>query len=263
MKYSTRIALLLVLGLLLLALLSCSKDETPTTPNFEIGGVPSYVWDYNHILWFELMYQDATKGVATVNLMMSAKGDNPDAALMIGTQTINFPEVVSYTKGKIYFGGQYTLNTDQPVSYKITGNSSTYEGNISALPKKVEVTTWPTFAENINYSASWTSATDPKFHVIDAYARGEATDINWIRQIAGTDKAYTLLQSMWSSLIPIQEFYFGINAVGYEMKNSNKVLIVGETGNYYEWPNDVKGASSRPERKPFQYLDRIQADINN
>jgi hypothetical protein len=261
MKTLIRVVLLLALGAAMFLASSCTKDETPVTPNFEEYGIPSHVWDYNHVVWFELDYFEPAKGIANVEVWMSAKGDDPNATLRIGTQDITFDEVISYTKGKIYYGGEISLSTDQPVSYLITNGESTYEGNVAVLPKEITVATWPNFMETTNYSPTWQITPDPKFHVIDAGASNEATDLQVVRQIDGNIKTYTLLQSTWANLIPIQEFYFGINAVGYEMKNDNKVLIVGTTGNYYWWTSTKGEQHAQPARKPFRFMDQIAEDI--
>ncbi len=262
MKTYLRIGLLTVLGLAMFFALSCTKDEKPTTPNFEEPGISSHIWDYKHVVWFNLNYFEPTKGIANVDIFMTAKGDAPDATLRIGTQDIEFPYVTSYTDGKIYAGGEININTDQPVSYLITNDDKTYEGSISVLPHQIDVSAWPTFAQNTNYSPTWSIDPEPDFHVIDSMIWGENAELDYIRQIDGDVMTYTLLQSEWASLLPVQEFVFGINAIGYEMKNSNNVLIVGQTDNYYDWALDKRQPANRPAMKPFRYMDRIIEDIN-
>ncbi len=260
MKRTIQILLLLAMGLSVLMISSCQK---PTVPNFEEYGVPSNVWDYNHVIWFDLDYQDdAPKGIANVDIWMSAKGVNPNATLKIGTQTINFDEITSYTDGKIYFGGNYSLNTDQPVNYVITDQGNEYTGSISILPKRVVVPAWPAFNQTTNYSPSWSISQDPQFHVIDSGIYGTETELDIVRQIPGTQKTYTMIQSLWAPYLPVEEFFFGANAVGYEMLNKNKVLIVGATGNYYYFSAFGKGLVQQMQRKPFRFMDLIQADIN-
>lgn len=247
---------MVIVSILALSLLSCSTDETPTTPNFETV-VPDYVWDYNHVIWFYLDYFNPTKGLANVEIVMSAKGENPNATLKIGTQNITFEDITSSSEGKVYYGGEIDLNTEQPVSYEIVNNGKTYSGNISALPREISVSTWPTFTENINYSASWAITPDPDFHVITAYAGGTDPDLYHIRQIEGDVKTYTLLQSFWAPVIPVEWFEFVINAISYERMNSNKVLIVGQTETGYNWPDKAKGVA----RQPFRFLEQIRQDI--
>lgn len=261
MKKQIQVLLLVVLGLSVLMISSCQK---PTVPNFEEGGVPSNVWDYNHVMWFDLNYvNDAPKGIANVDIWMSAKGADPKATLMIGTQNIVFDDVISYTDGRVYFGGNYSLNTDQPVTYEIKDGADTYTGSISILPKQVEVTAWPDFNQTTNFSPSWTLAQDPQLHVIDAGVYGAGTQIEFVRQIPGIQKNFTLLQSSWAPYMPVEDFYFGINAIGYEMLNKNKVLIVGASGNYYWWDKSGgKSPAHQPQAKPFRFMDQIQQDMN-
>ena len=117
MKKFSIILLLMVLAMSALLISSCSK---PTVPNFEeLGeiGVPASVWEYEHTVWFDINYVDMDKGSANVNIWMSAKGENPNATLKIVNKNIVFDTVLSYTHGKIYYGGDYELlNMDQPVA---------------------------------------------------------------------------------------------------------------------------------------------------
>ena len=119
MKKFSIMLLLMVLAMSALLISSCSK---PTVPNFEeLGiGVPASVWEYEHTVWFDINYVDMDKGSANVNIWMSAKGENPNATLKIVNKNIVFDTVLSYTHGKIYYGGDYELlNMDQPVAYEI------------------------------------------------------------------------------------------------------------------------------------------------
>ncbi len=260
MKRFASVILLMVLGLSVLLITSCAK---PTVPNFEEISIPTNVWDYEHVLWFDINYVDPAKGSANVDIWMSAKGVDPEATLKIVTQNIVFDQVISYSQGKIYYGGSYNLlNMDQPVAYEIVSGEETYNGNIAleTWPQKVEVTTWPDFNPDTNYSPSWTISADPKFHVIDAGAYGAETDIEILRQITGTEKTYTLEQTHWNPIKPLEEFYFGINAIGYEMMNSNKVLVAGVSHNYYTW-GIINGKGSAPKPRPFLFMDQIQQDM--
>ncbi len=263
MKTLLSVLLLVVLGLTVLLISSCAK---PTVPNFEDYGIPSSVWDYEHVVWFDLNYVDQAKGSANVDIWMSAKGENADASLKIVADNIVFDEITSFTEGKIYYGGSYNLlNLDQAVTYQITSGENTYDGEIAIAtwPKQVEVSTWQEFNQDINYSASWTVTPDPKFHVIDAGAYGVETDIEVFRQIEGTERNYTLNQSSWTAIKPIEQFYFGINAIGYEMLERNKVLVVGVAQKYYDWFNlPGKGHAIQRDRKPFRFMDQIQQEIN-
>ncbi|MCB5247117.1 MAG: hypothetical protein LHW57_03725 [Candidatus Cloacimonetes bacterium] len=261
MKKHIPILLITVLGMAVLLVSSCTK---PTAPNFEEYGIPANVWDYENVLWFELDYVEPTKGIANVEIWMSSKGVDPAATLKIGTQTIEFDEVDSYTAGVIYYGGHYSLNTDQPVTYEIVDGEREHTGSISILPKQVMVTTWPEFNPTTNYSPTWSIATDPQLHVIDAGAYGSETDFELLREIPGTQKTYTMLQSSWEPYLPIEEFYFGVNAIGYEMLNKNKVLIAGVSYNYYDWTLPPEDKENRPERQrePFRFMDQIQEDIS-
>lgn len=260
MKNTLSVLLLMVLGLSVLLISSCAK---PTVPNFEEYGIPSSVWDYEHVVWFDLNYVDQAKGIADVEIWMSAKGVDPNASLTIGTQPISFNETYSYTEGEVYYGGEYSLNTDQLVSYKIIDGDNEYSGSISILPKKVEVAEWPVFDPIQSFAPSWTIADSPQFHVIDAEAEGLNSDIKVIRQIEGTERSYTIQQSNWSPIMPIDNFQFGINAIGYEMLERNKVLVVGVAGSYYDWPTiSDKGKASRRSTQPFRFMDQIQQDIN-
>lgn len=262
MKKYASILLLMVLGLSVLLITSCAK---PTVPNFEEISIPTNVWDYEHVVWFDINYVELDKGSANVDIWMSAKGVDPNATLKIVTQDIVFDQVVSYTEGKIYYGGSYNLlNMDQPVAYEIVNGDETYTGNIAleTWPQKVNVATWPEFNENTNYSPSWTISADPKFHVIDAGAYGADTDVEIFRQIAGTEKTFLLDQTYWNDIKPIEEFFFGINAIGYEMMNKNKVLIAGVSHSYYDWMIPEDKASPQPRRNPFRFMDQIQADID-
>lgn len=265
MKKFSIMLLLMVLAMSALLISSCSK---PTVPNFEeLGeiGVPASVWEYEHTVWFDINYVDMDKGSANVNIWMSAKGENPNATLKIVNKNIVFDTVLSYTHGKIYYGGDYELlNMDQPVAYEIVSGGKTYTGNITldTWPQMVNVPTWPEFHQDTNYSPSWTISADPKFHIIEAGAYGAETVMTVIRQIPGTEKTFTLDQTHWSKIKPIKSFSFGINAVGYEMMNKNKVLITGISHNYYYWSQYELKTSHQTQRNPLRFMDQIQADMD-
>lgn len=275
MKNTLSVLLLMVLGLSVLLISSCAK---PTVPNFEEYGIPSSVWDYEHVVWFDLNYVDQAKGSANVDIWMSVKGENPNATLKIVSKDIVFDEIISYSEGKIYHGGNYELlNLDQAVTYEIKSGENTYTGEIAknTWPQKVLVDNWPVFDPDINYSPSWTIPLDPEvnleldpelgpdLHVIDADAYGEDTDIEIIRQIEGTKRTYTLDKTIWNPIKPIEGFYFSINAIGYEMVKKNKVLVVGVTGSYYDWyENTSKDQAIQRNIQPFRFMDQIQQDIN-
>lgn len=258
MKNLIRVMLILVIGISVFLISSCSK---PTEPNFEEPMIFSALWDYEHVVWFDLDYEEPTKGIAHVNIWMSAKGENPNATLKIGTQNINFDFITSYTDGKVYGGGQYSLNTDQPVTYEIVNGDKKYTESISILPKKVEVPTWPDFNPNNNYSVNWSIAKDPQLHVIYAYFGGNNKDADYIRQIPGNQKNYTLLQSTWAQYAPLYDFDFVINAVGYERLNKNKVLIAGVSNDWTWWMEDGGKKSESPKTKPFRFLEQVIEDI--
>ncbi len=258
MKNLIRVMLLLGIGISVFMVTSCSKT---TEPNFEEPMISSVLWDYDNVVWFDLDYHEPLKGIANVYIWMSAKGENPNATLKIGTQNINFNYVTSSTDGKIYGGGEYSLNTDQPVTYEINNGGKTYTGSVSILPKKVEVSTWPDFNPNNNYSVNWSIAKDPQFHVISAYFDGNSKVVDYLRQIPGTQKNYTLLQSNWSQYTPLSGFEFAINAVGYERLNKKKVLIAGVSTAWTWWANEPEKGSRTPKTEPFRFFDQIAQDI--
>ena len=244
--------------------LSCSKEETPTTPNFEQYGIPSYIWDYNYVVWFDLNYENRNQNMAEAEIWMTAKGVAPDASLKIGTSDIMFNTIESYSEGKIYTGGIINLSTDQPISYQIKDliNNKTYTGNISFLPKNIIVDNWPEYSQNNNYSPFWQINETPDFNVIDAGWQGNNQQCEYIRQIDGSINTYTLVKTEWQNQIPIEEFYFGINAIGYQRKHDNKVLFVGVSSNYYWWDATGKGQNElKPHHSPFRFIELIQEDI--
>ena len=243
---------------------SCSKEETPTTPNFEEYGIPSYIWDYNYVVWFDLNYENRNQNMAEAEIWMTAKGDSPDASLKIGTSDIVFNTIESYTDGKIYRGGFLDISTDQPITYQIKDlvNNKTYNGSISFLPKNIIVDTWPEFSQNYNYSPLWEVTEIPDFNVIDAGWQGNNQQCEYIRQIDGDINTYTLVKTEWENQIPIENFYFGVNSIGYQRKNDDKVLIVGVSSNYYWWDASGEGKNElKSHHSPFRFLDLIQEDI--
>ena len=54
MRHYLYVPLMLLLTFLILGGLSCSKEETPTTPNFEEYGISSHIWDI--IMWSGLIW---------------------------------------------------------------------------------------------------------------------------------------------------------------------------------------------------------------
>lgn len=258
MKNLIRVMLLLVIGISVFMVTSCSKT---TEPNFEEPMISSALWDYDNVVWFDLDYEEPTKGIAHVYIWMSAKGENPNTTLKIGTQTISFDYVNSYTDGKVYGGGEYSLNTDQPVTYEINNGGKTYTGSVSILPKKVEVSTWPDFNPSNNYSVNWSIAKDPQLNVIAAYFAGNNKVEEYARQILGTQKNYTLLQSTWAQYAPLNYFEFGINSIGYERLNKKKVLIAGVSSAWTWWDSNPEKGSKTPKAQPFRFFDQVIEDI--
>lgn len=272
LRFLSILAILLVASLVLI---SCSKDDkkptAPPTPNFEEEFIPSSLWNYQHVLWFDLQYQDDVSGLADVLVSMTARGeDDTNYSLTIGAREVEFGSVTSYTKGKIYSWGEIGLSTDQPISYKINkivngAPQVVYQGNITvtALPKKINVTTWPEFVQNVNYSPSWSIEPAPNFHVIEAYAGNLENGSNLVRQIPGNEQTYTLLKSFWQPFGEVTDFYFDINAISFELQHKYKVLIVGRTDTSYEWNNGEDGNGQAP-RKPgsqFRFMDKIEQEI--
>jgi len=266
MRHYLYIPSMLLLTFLILGGLSCSKEETPTTPNFEEYGISSHIWDYNYVVWFDLDYTAQSKNMVAADIWMTAKGNASDASLKIGTTDIVFNTIESYTDGKIYRGATINLSTDQPISYKITNlaNNKTYTGSINFLPKNIVVDPWPSFSQDYNYSPLWSIAENPDFNVIDAGWEGSSQHCEYIRQIDGHINTYTLVKTEWQNQTPIENFYFGINAIGYQRKHDNKVLIVGVSNNYYWWNANGKGQNEwQAHRSPLKFMDLIQEDINS
>jgi len=74
----------------------------------------------------------------------------------------------------------------------------------------------------------------------------------------------SLVKTEWQNQTPIENFYFGINAIGYQRKHDNKVLIVGVSNNYYWWNANGKGQNEwQAHRSPLKFMDLIQEDINS
>jgi hypothetical protein len=263
MKRAAYLILLIILGIALFLSLSCTKEKVPTLPNFEEGALASNVWEFDHILWFHLTYVNVLKGIANVDITMSAKGESPNASLKIGTQDISFQTVSTFTDGKLYYGGSVTLNTDQAVLYQITNGDNTYSGTVTAMPQEINVATWPEFNQNVNYSVSWVNTPDPNFHVVKSMISGEGGNLEMVKQISGNVKDYTLLQTFWAGILPIDYFQLDINAISYEMKNSNKVLIVGQTTNSNIWGDKKNNTIQNLNKKPFEFIDIISEDIRN
>ena len=270
LRFLSILAILLVASLVLI---SCSKDDkkptAPPTPDFEEYHIQSSLWNYQHVLWFDLQYQDDVSGLADVLVSMSARGDdNTNYSLTIGAREIEFDHVTSYTKGKIYSWGEIGLSTDQPVSYKINkivngAPQVVYEGSVTALPKRINVATWPEFAQNVNYSPSWSINPEPNFHVIDALVGDDDSGSSLVRQIPGNEQTYTLLKSFWEPFDEVNYFYFGINAISFELQHKYKVLIVGNSNTSYDWNNVEEGNGQAP-RKPgsqFRFMDKIEQEI--
>ena len=238
MKTYVRILMILGLALVLFSAISCSKDSKPTTPNFE--EFAPYVWDYENVLWFNLSY-DTKLGAAVANVWLTSKGMDDVSVLKINNQDIDFDYMQSYTEGKFYSGGFVEINTTQPVTYEITKGDKEYTGNME-LPDEV-MGNFPAYVETNNFAPSWsiTGDIDPDFQLVSSYISGEdGIDRNYVRQIAGSERNYSLLSTFWQDMIPISEFGFAVEAIVYKMKNSNKVLTVGVSSDDYYWGNDSK-----------------------
>ena len=273
MKNLRFLSILAILLVAALVLISCSKDDkkptAPPTPDFEEYYIQSSLWNYQHVLWFDLQYQDDVSGLADVFVSMSARGeDDTNYSLTIGAREIDFGVVTSYTKGKIYSWGEIGLSTDQPVSYKINKIVNgvpqvVYQGSVTALPKKINVATWPPFNENMNYAPSWDIDLEPNFHVIEAYAGNWENCGTFVRQIPGSGRNYTLYKSFWEPFGNVTNFTFGINAISFELQHKYKVLIVGNSNTSYDWNNGEDGNGQAP-RKPgsqFRFMDKIEQEI--
>jgi hypothetical protein len=108
---------------------------------------------------------------------------------------------------------------------------------------------------------NWSIAKDPQFHVISAYFDGNDKIADYIRQVPGTQKNFTLLQSNWAQYAPLHDFEFAINAIGYERLNKKKVLIAGVSSAWTWWDSDPDKSSRTPKAEPFRFFDQVAEDI--
>jgi len=263
MKHYPRIAMLIVLGLTMIMAISCSKDDTPTTPNFE--DFSPYVWDYDHVLWFDVDYNfmDAKLGNVIAGVNLSAKGETADATLKINNVLVDFQYVDSYSKGKLYHGANVELNTNQQVTYEINNNNKKYTGtiNVGELPDQV-MGAFPDFIYANNYAPTWSIAIDPKFQLIKAGVDGAVQSRDYIRQVDGKERNHLLLSTFWQGIGVIDYFYFDVYAIQYKMRNSNKVLTVGVSNDYYHWANWGKEQTHRPKASMADVMEMIHRDMN-
>ncbi|MBP7310876.1 MAG: hypothetical protein KA984_06285 [Candidatus Cloacimonetes bacterium] len=281
MKNLHRFGILVLLGMAFFVL-SCSKDDGPTapeTPNFE--NFSSYMWDYNSVLWFDLDYQDAKSGIASIYVFLTAKGTNASATLKINALPVTFNNETSYTEGRLYEGGAYAsgpiqISTTQPVTYEIvykedaaaTGAGTTYSGTM-AVPAEVNGN-FPIFAPTNNFAPNWVLGdgnTDPNFILLGAKAGkfiepDDWTYLNYERQKAGTETNDTLPSTFWQPLGTVNYFTYDINPVVYEMKNSYELLTVGVSHDYYGWSSLGKQPTPTPKTNLHKIMEAIHADVN-
>ncbi|MBW6514018.1 MAG: hypothetical protein K0B87_04605 [Candidatus Syntrophosphaera sp.] len=268
MKVYLRFFLLVALGLTLFVAMSCSSDDKPTTPNFE--NVSPYLWDYDHVLWFDLDYDYADKlGNTRAWIWFTVKGIDTEATLTINNVDVPMAYCDSYTKGRIYFADTYVeLNTNQPVSYKITknpgANEKLYRGTIEVgqLPDEVDGPT-AQFIETNNYAPNWTiiGDIDPNFQLIEAAIHGDEQIKYYTRQVPGSERNHLLYSTFWQELLPVEEFSFYVNAITYKMRNSNKVLTVGVSYDGYEWWNFGKDNGQSRKLNVARVMETINQDL--
>lgn len=265
MKNYTRVALLIVLGLTMIFVLSCSKDDKPTTPNFE--DFAPYVWDYDHVLWFDVDYDytNAKLGNALAGINLSAKGEDADVILKINNVPVDFQYVESYTQGKFYSDAHVELNTNQQVTYEINNNGKKYTGTIDVgeLPDEVDGA-FPDFIYANNYAPTWSifGDIDPKFQMIYAGVAGENQSREYSRQIDGDERNHLLLSSFWQGIGEVDYFNFDVSAILYKLRNSNKVLTVGVSyDSYYWWADWNKAETPSPKAKLADVMEMIHKDM--
>ncbi len=259
MKKNVRILSLGVLALIALLAFSCTTDNKPTTPNFE--DFSPYIWDYDSVIWFDLDY-DVKLGAASVDLWLSAKGEEVVSSLKINNQPVEFEYEDHFTGGKIYSGASIDINTTQPVTYEITRNGKKSTGNME-LPDMI-TGNYPAYSATNNFAPSWTitGAIDPSFQVINSNAEGEnGASRSFTKQIAGDERNFSLLSTFWEDVAPIDYFSFDINAVTYKMKNNNKVLTVGVSNDHYIWSMTKNNESRHQGVKVSQFMDLIHQDM--
>ena len=257
-----RIFFFVILAVLALSVLSCSKESKPTIPNFE--EFSPTLWEYTNSLWFDLDYNDSKLGPATAEIWLSVKGEMPSATLKVNNQMINFAYYDTYTEGRVYGGASIELNTTQPVNYEIVNvGGKTYSG-IMTLPDEI-TGNFPSFMENNNYPASWAYAgeDDPQIQVITASAESQDNGPShyFTKEIPGEQRDYTLLKSMWEALTPLEYFRFQTNAIVYKRAHGDKVLTIGYSYDNYTWYAASQAKAQRIPLNKIQILELIQADL--
>ncbi|MFO8145332.1 MAG: hypothetical protein R6T89_06370 [Candidatus Syntrophosphaera sp.] len=265
MKTTIRIILLVILGISMFLATSCSSDEDkPTTPNFE--EFTPHVWDYDHVIWFDLDYNYADKlGNTVASINLTCKGEDSEAILKINNQLVEFDYVQSYTNGKLYYGAEVELNTNQQVTYWVDRNGTIREGtiNVGEFPEAV-LGSFPEFEMAYNYSPAWVFTNeddddfeDPDFQLIQAGVSQEYQYNEHIRQIDGDERDYLLVKDLWADFTDVDDFYFEINAIKYKMRNSNKVLTVGVSWDYYWWSIYNKANADHQRATMSQIMEMI------
>lgn len=267
MKTAIRFILLAILGLSLFLVACSGDDDKPTTPNFE--QFTPYLWDYDHVIWFDLDYNYVDKlGNTVANITLTTKGEDSEAILKINNELVEFACMESYTEGRIYYGAEVELNTNQQVSYEVDRNGSIKQGtiNVGQFPDEV-VGSFPDFQASNNYSPSWALENeenpdfeDPDFHLINAGVTGDEQELYYVKQVDGEERTYTLIKDFWDDLTEIEDFYFDINAIKYKMRNSNKVLTVGVSWDYYWWSILNKASADHHRATMSQILEMIHND---
>lgn len=273
MKNLTRFSILVIIAVSLLIGFSCSKDDNngptaPPTPNFE--DISPYMWDYNSVLSFDLDYATTKAGIAEIDITLTAKGEDAIASLTVNNIPVLFDYVTSYTKGKVYSFSHYAtgpiqISTTQPVTYSITYNTTTTYSGTMDLPDQV-IGNFPAFVQTNNYAPNWTLGEGNQpldFQVISAYVNGPDWETrDYVRQVAGTVRDYTLPSTFWSGLNPISYFNFQVSPIVYRMKDSNKLLTVGISTGSYTWENDKGSAPQAPKTNLSKIMDLIHLDAN-
>ncbi|MGC9362816.1 MAG: hypothetical protein ACP5F3_07805, partial [Candidatus Syntrophosphaera sp.] len=204
--------------------------------------------------------------VASISL--SCKGEDSDAILKINNELVDFNYMESYTDGKIYYGAEVELNTNQQVTYEVDRNGTVREGtiNVGQFPDEV-VGSFPDFEVEYNYAPTWAleneedpTFEEPDFQLINAGVTGDEQERHYVKQVDGEERTYTLLKVFWDDLTEIEDFYFDINAIKYKMRNSNKVLTVGVSNDYYWWSILNKASADHQRAKMSQILEMIHND---
>lgn len=254
--------------MLLLALLfaACSKDKTPTVPDFsQTGFIPT--GDY--LLMLD-SYKLPESGYHQIGVLQAKQ---PVSTITINGDTyeLDYDDLDEETGYHHHFLYELFENPENQVApnkmfnYSFQMDGKNYSGSIR-VPSEPSVV-FPAFDFDTDYTLSWNSAKKPHFYMIDYLFRddlGELPDYEDLVQLDNTAQKYTISKSGWQSFVR-EGLYYRVNhgAMNYLKKDDNLAIFIYSHSNYHHGPQE-KGtimpySKAELKQKCKQLFQQIQS----